>query len=150
MSNKNSTFAVICSVIAVVFAAASFFMVYSTPKTAPAPSEAQKDVGSDIQYVMYIGTNDKDTNEPVYDQTQAMQIVEDIFIKHLGGFTLQDANGGWKDGDKLYREYSIVAYISDASIDDIHAAADELLDALNQSSILIQANQTRTEFYSGS
>ena len=32
---------------------------------------------------------------------------------------------------------------------DAMVAADELLEAFNQSSILIQANPTRTEFYSG-
>jgi hypothetical protein len=78
-----------------------------------------------------------------------MQIVEDILVEHLGGFTLQEANGGWKDGETLYREYSIVARISDAKEEDVRASADDLIRVLNQSSILIESNRSRTEFYSG-
>ena len=40
-------------------------------------------------------------------------------------------------------------YLSDTTADKVHAAADELLKVFNQSSILIQANETTTEFYSG-
>ncbi len=31
----------------------------------------------------------------------------------------------------------------------VHEAADDLIRAFNQSSILIKANETKTEFYSG-
>ncbi len=40
-------------------------------------------------------------------------------------------------------------YLSDTSLDDVHAAADELVDVFHQSSVLIQANRTTTEFYAG-
>ena len=55
----------------------------------------------DIQYMMYLGTNDKDTDEPVCAPDEARE-----------------------------------------------KAADDLIQAFNQSSILIQANETTTEFYS--
>ena len=55
----------------------------------------------------------------------------------------------FSDDGAEYQEYTLVIYLSDTDIDAIHAAADELLEAFNQSSILIQANPTRTEFYSG-
>ena len=64
--------------------------------------------------------------------------------------TLQDASGGWVDDDgTLYQEYTVVIYLSDTNEEQVHAAADELLQVFDQSSVLIQKNPTNTEFYSG-
>ena len=41
-------------------------------------------------------------------------------------------------------------YLSDTDADAVHAAADDLIRAFNQSSVLIQENRTATEFYAGS
>ena len=40
-------------------------------------------------------------------------------------------------------------YLSDTTPEAVHAVADELIAAFRQSSVLIQANPTQTEFYSG-
>ena len=109
----------------------------------------QKASEKDIQYVMYVGTNDKDTNQPVLPPEEAKAKAQEILIRHLGGYTIQEANGGWIDGETVYQEYTLVVYISDASPEAVHAVADEIISAFNQSSVLIQANQTTTEFYSG-
>ena len=98
----------------------------------------------------YIGTNDKDTNEPVCTPEEAKSRVEDILVQHFGGYTIQEADGGWEDGGIRYREYSVVVYLSDTDLNSVHAAADDLIKEFNQSSVLIQANETRTEFYGGS
>ena len=103
----------------------------------------------DIQYVMYLGTNDKDTNEPFGTEEEAKVKTDEVLTKHFDGFTIQEANGGWIDGDIVYREYTLVIYLSDTSADDVHKAADELIEAFNQSSVMIQANPTKTEFYGG-
>ena len=39
-------------------------------------------------------------------------------------------------------------YLSDTNLEAIHAAADEMIETYRQSSVLIQENPTRTEFYS--
>ena len=109
-------------------------------------AEAEGD-GS-VQYVMYLGTNDKDTNKPVFTQHEAMERAKEILIKHFGGYTIQEANGGWIDDGTEYQEYTLVIYLSDTTEEQIHAAADELISVFNQSSVLIQANPTTTEFYS--
>ncbi|MBQ3901790.1 MAG: DUF3574 domain-containing protein [Lachnospiraceae bacterium] len=98
---------------------------------------------------MYIGTNDKDTNQPVCTPEAARELVENVLVSHFGGYTIQEANGGWEDDGKHYREYSVVAIISDTNLDAVHKAADELRGKLNQESILIQTNKTKTEFYKG-
>ena len=111
-------------------------------------TEEQQNTG-DIQYVLYVGTNDKDTNQPVYSPEEAKEKLKEILINDFGGYTIQEANGGWKDGDTIYQEYTMVVFLSDTSIEDVHKAADEMIKVFNQSSILIQSNNTVTEFYSG-
>ena len=111
------------------------------------PSETETNSG--IQYILYLGTNDKDTNKPVFTQAEAQAKAKEILIRHFGGYTLQEANGGWMDGDTLYQEYTLVIYLSDTNEEAVHAAADELVEAFRQSSVLIEAIPTQTEFYAG-
>ena len=115
------------------------------PIDAPEPPSDDQD----IQYVMYLGTNDKDSNKPVFTQAEAKEVLRNILIKRMGGYTIQEADGGWVDGGKEYQEYTLVIYLSDATEDDVHAVADELIQTFHQSSILIQKNPTVTEFYTG-
>ena len=123
----------------------------AAPVSAPAeaaPTEAvQEQSSNSVQYVMYLGTNDKDTNKPVFTQEEAKEQARDILIKHFDGYTLQEANGGWVDDGKVYQEYTLMIYLSDTTEEKVHAAADELLQVFNQSSVLIQHNPTKTEFY---
>ena len=111
---------------------------------------AASETNADIQYVMYLGTNDKDTNKPVFTEAEAQEQVKDILIRHFGGYTIQEANGGWIDEGTVYQEYTLVIYLSDTTEEAVHAAADEMIETFRQSSVLIQTNPTRTEFYSGS
>ena len=104
----------------------------------------------DVQYVMYLGTNDKETNKPVFTQQEAMEKAREILISHFGGYTIQEAHGGWVDNGTEYQEYTLVIYLSDTTDEAVYGAADELIDTFHQSSVLIQTNPTKTEFYSGS
>ena len=100
--------------------------------------------------MLYLGTNDKDTNEPVFSPDEARTKAEDILIEHFGGYTIQEAHGGWEYEGTRYQEYTIVIYLSDTNLDAVHAAAKDMIRVFNQSSVLIQTNSTVTEFYSGS
>ena len=111
---------------------------------------AASETNADIQYVMYLGTNDKDTNKPVFTEAEAQEQVKDILIRHFGGYTIQEASGGWIDEGTVYQEYTLVIYLSDTTGEAVHDAADEMIETFRQSSVLIQTNPTRTEFYSGS
>ena len=116
----------------------------------PADAASEADSPSqDVQYVMYLGTNDKDTNKPVFTQAEAMEKAKEILVRHFGGYTIQEASGGWVDEGTLYQEYTLVIYLSDTAEEQVHAAADELVETFRQSSVLIQTNPTTTEFYSG-
>ena len=133
--------ALLLSIVALAASAASLIIVCRPAERA--------DSGQDIQYVMYVGTNDKDTNLPVFPPEEAKAKAQEILIRHLGGYTIQEANGGWIDGETVYTEFTMVIYLSDTGLEAVHAVADEMISAFNQSSVLIQANQTLTEFYSG-
>ena len=141
MKKWTNAAALILSVLALAAAVTALAIAV---RTAEQPSSVE-----DVQYVMYVGTNDKDTNEPVLPPEEARAKAQEILLRHLGGYTIQEANGGWIDGEKVYTEYTMVIYMSDTVPEKVHAVGDEMISAFHQSSVLIQANQTRTEFYSG-
>ena len=141
MKKWTNAAALILSVLAL--AAAVTALVIAARPAEQIPAE------QDVQYVMYVGTNDKDTNEPVLPPEEAKAKAQEILLRHLGGYTIQEANGGWIDGEKVYTEYTMVIYMSDTVPEKVHAVGDEMISAFHQSSVLIQANRTRTEFYSG-
>ncbi len=142
MSKKTGTLALILSIVAVIASVAALI-------NACSPAGSTQTAELDTQYVLYLGTNDKDTNEPVFSPEEAKEKAKEILIDQFGGYTIQEANGGWIDGDITYQEYTLVIYLSDTDLEQVHAASDALIDAFHQSSVLIQANQTVTEFYSG-
>ncbi len=136
MNRKIGTVALVIAITAWCFSVVSLVRLQATKNIQ-------------VQYVMYLGTNGKDSNQPVCTPDEAKITAANILADHFGGYTIQEANGGWKDNGKLYQEYTLVIYLSDTTLEAIHAAADELLAAFDQSSILIHANTTKTEFYSG-
>ena len=106
--------------------------------------------GKDIQYVLYVGTNYKDTYEPFGTEEEAKRKVDEVLSKHFLGFTIQDAKDGWTNEDgHVDHEFTVVVMLSDTTPEKVHEAAEDLLKAFNQSSILIQANESQTEFYTG-
>ena len=157
MSKKTGYILTAASAVALILAVISLFIALQ-PGQQPAQPEPAEDAVSlpgmdqpvrDVQYVMYLGTNGKDTNEPVFDHETARERAIEVLLRHFGGYTIQEANGGWVDGDTVYTEYTLVISLSDTSREAVHAAADELLQVFDQSSILIHTNETATEWYSG-
>ena len=133
------------SAIALALALAAFGLSVFNLAGAPKPAPEK-----DIQYVMYLGTNDKDSYEPYGEPDAVKAKVDEVLTRHFEGFTIQEANGGWTNEDgTVSHEYTVVILLSDTTVEKVHAAADDLIRAFNQSSVLIQANETTTEFYSG-
>ena len=156
MNNNIAKISMVIAALALCLAAVSLVFALKTPAAAPAPAQepasqqTQGNSSGDTQYVLYLGTNDKDTNEPVFTPEESKRKLEDILIDHMGGYTVQEATGGWKGDDgKEYQEYTLVIYLSDTDADTVHKLCDELISVYHQSSILIQMNKTATEFYSG-
>ena len=141
MTAKKNNIPVLLSAAALAVALAALILALSPAK--------QSEESADIQYVLYLGTNDKDTNQPVFTPEEAKAQAEKILLDHFGGYTIQEANGGWIDGETVFTEYTLVIYLSDTDMKHVHAAADEMISTFRQRSVLIQANRTETEFYAG-
>ena len=101
------------------------------------------------KYIMYVGLNDKDTYSQIVSTYEAKSIIDGICIKYVNGYTIQDANGVWADETERFTyENTVVCYFSDTDLETIHKIADEIIEKLNQNSVLIEKNQVITEFYS--
>ena len=141
MTAKKNNIPILLSAAALAVALAALILALSPAK--------QPEESADIQYVLYLGTNEKDTNQPVFTPEEAKAQAEKILLDHFGGYTIQEANGGWIDGETVFTEYTLVIYLSDTDMKHVHAAADEMISTFRQRSVLIQANRTETEFYAG-
>ena len=158
MGKSTNKFILLVAILALGLAVAAL-IVSLKPAEQPAEqpevkaeeqAEAQPET-KDVQYVLYLGTNDKDTGVMGFESREAAKAkAAEILIANFGGYTIQEAEGGWIDdnGNKC-QEYTLVIYLSDTTLEKVHAVSDELLTVFNQSSILIQANETTTEFYEG-
>ena len=138
----------IIALLALCLSAMGYMTSAANTRVLEKLSSSDADV-QDVQYVLYLGTNDKDTNEPAFTPDEAQEKAKEILLEHFEGFTIQEAHGGWVDGDTVYNEYMLVIYLSDTDLETVHEAAEDMIREFNQSSVLIQANRTTTEFYSG-
>ncbi len=136
-------------ILAVLCAAALCLSVVSLVLACGAGNGTEPEQIKDVQYVLYLGTNDKDSNQPVFSHETAKETLKGILIQRFGGYTIQEANGGWIDGETVYTEYTLVIHLSDTDMEHVHTAADKMISTFRQSSVLIQANRTSTEFYAG-
>lgn len=102
------------------------------------------------QYVMYVGLNDKDTYTQVISTEDAVNMIDSICLQYLEGYTVQEATGSWVDEKGLAtHEKTIICYFDNTNEEIVHEIADELLECLNQNTVLIEQNKVRTEFYGG-
>ena len=142
MERKTGIITLTVAIVALCTACASLIIVLCSRPAV----EAQKDV----QYVLYVGTNDKDTAQPVYPPAEALEKAKALLISRFGGYTVQEAHGGWiADDGTVFQEYTIMIHLSDTTADAVHTLCDDLIKLFNQSTILIHENETKTEFYSG-
>ena len=131
-------FTLIIAITALLLAAANSFFII------------QEHFKRNVQYVVYLGTNHKDTNEPVFtNHSEAKMRADTVLVKYFPGFTIQEADGGWLEDGLISHEYTLVIYLSDTNLNQVHRACNELIESFHQSNVLIQANDTKTEFYSG-
>ena len=140
MTKKTSIAAIIISITAICLSAFSLVRSFT-----------QSDSGDkETRYMMYLGTNDRDTFEPYGTPEEVKKKVDEVLAGHFAGYTIQEADGVWTDeSGTVEHEYTVVILIDDTTPEKVHAAADDLILTFNQDSVLIQADETKTEFYSG-
>lgn len=102
------------------------------------------------KYVLYIGLNDKDTSSQIISAEEAKEIVNGICAKHVDGYTVMEANGGWVDETgALTEELSLVYTLSNAEEADVVLIMNEVITALNQKSIFVERQDISYTYYSG-
>lgn len=102
------------------------------------------------KYVLYIGTNDKDTYKQVISTEEAREIVNEICIKYVDGYTASEAKGGWVDEtDTLTQENTLVYAFYEVTEEQLVNIMEEILTALNQNSILLEKQEAIYTYYSG-
>ncbi len=102
------------------------------------------------KYTLYVGMNDKDTNQPKYALTEAKQVMFTIVQKYTGGCTFYEAEGCWYDDEKqaMLSEKTLVCVLLDTEPQAVKNIMDEALTTFNQSSILLETEEVRGAFYS--
>jgi hypothetical protein len=165
-SDSYKKLAIVAIAIAAISLCCSIFVLTSTSKAAApeatttteevtettvAIDPADKDMSDSDRYVLYIGTNDKDTYKMEMTQEEAKKRVDDILLSHFGGYTMHEASGYWVDEDGASTsEYTLVCTIDDPeSADEVYAACDEIKEALNQNTILVEHATIKMQYYAG-
>ena len=102
------------------------------------------------KYVLYIGTNDKDSYKQVISTEEAREIVNEICIKYVDGYTASEAKGGWVDEtDTLTQENTLVYAFYEVTEEQLVNIMEEILEALNQNAILVEKQEAIYTYYSG-
>lgn len=101
------------------------------------------------KYTLYIGLNAADTGRQIYPTDEAKQKFNQIANEFVSGYTLYDADGFWKEDGKIYTEHSLVCVIVDAEPETVKNLMDAVIKDFRQSSILIEADEVHSTFYSG-
>ena len=146
MSMKNKKGVIILTVLLLVnigLTAALGFAVYRL-------SHEREEDNKTTQYVMYVGLNDRDTYTQLISTEEAKQLIDEICFRYLDGYTIQDAAGSWVDEKgNATREQTIVCYFNGADKAVVYKIADEVIDRLNQNTVLIERDEIETDFYGG-
>lgn len=102
------------------------------------------------KYVLYIGTNDKDTNKAQKSFEECLEIVKDVCNEQVSGYTVFEATGLWhsQTGEEV-SERTIVCSFDDITEEKVYLIADKLLYMLNQSSIMIEEQRVKCTYYYG-
>ena len=115
--------------------------------TAPAFSALR--LKPHTKYTLYIGMNDGKTGKPVYNLLDARRILVNIAGKYIDGYTVYDAEGFWREGEKTFSEKTLVCVIVDASEESVQKIMNEALKLFRQNTILVERSKTESEFYGG-
>ena len=81
---------------------------------------------------------------------EAREIVNEICIKYVDGYTASEAKGGWVDEtDTLTQENTLVYAFYEVTEEQLVNIMEEILTALNQNSILLEKQEAIYTYYSG-
>ncbi|MBP3854096.1 MAG: DUF3574 domain-containing protein [Ruminiclostridium sp.] len=150
-SNGSVIAAIVISVISLCCSVICLFIALNINNSGNASVSSAEEKGNEAQqYVMYVGTNDKDTYQLEMTTEEARSIVDEVCLKYFEGYTLQEATGAWTDEKhNITHEYTLVCYFDGADKETVYKAADEIIERLDQNCVLIEQNTINMEYYSG-
>lgn len=101
-----------------------------------------------VKYTLYVGLNDKDAHSQLVTDEEAERRLNEVAIRHADGFTVRRARGFWRDDDGLPTSENTLVYdFIDLTEERLAAILGGMLEAMNQSSILVEKNETRRLFH---
>lgn len=106
---------------------------------------------SDMKYTIYIGTNDKDTYSQLISTDESKQMVNNICAEYLEeGYTIVDGEGYWIDDTGISTdEDTIILILVNADEEVVYDIADQIIEDLNQSAVLIEKDSIQKDLYEG-
>ena len=106
------------------------------------------EVSNKKKYVMYLGTNDKDTLKQEIPTEIVREQMHEICMKYADGYTLSIMEGYYRDdAGNPTREVTLVYIFFDTPLESVKKIMDEALVKFNQSTILLEENKTKSIFY---
>ena len=121
-----------------------------TQKNNTAESILSDQMETGEKYIIYIGTNDKDTYQQEIPTNEARDMVNAICAKYVEGYTASDAKGGWVDEtDTLTQENTLVYSLYNIKEEQLIQVMDEVREKLNQNSILVERQEAVYMYYYG-
>ncbi|MDY3910063.1 MAG: DUF3574 domain-containing protein [Eubacterium sp.] len=121
-----------------------------TQKNNTAESILSDQMETGEKYIIYIGTNDKDTYQQEIPTNEARDMVNAICAKYVEGYTASDAKGGWVDEtDTLTQENTLVYSFYNIKEEQLIQVMDEVREKLNQNSILVERQESVYMYYYG-
>lgn len=100
------------------------------------------------KFILTIGLNDKDTKTQRYDTITAYKMVENILQQYTDGYTMYQANGGYKHNDGTFTN-EISLRVELLFVDEltcrIIANKIKSKDILNQESIALEIIDTNSQ-----
>jgi len=99
------------------------------------------------KYTLYIGTNDKDTKEPM-STDEARSIVNSICDKYVSGYSTFNSQGYWTNNlNQSEHEESLVYTFYNVTDNQIKSILNETIKELNQESILVEKENAYYTYY---
>ena len=121
-----------------------------TQKNNTAESILSDQMETGEKYIIYIGTNDKDTYQQEIPTNEARDMVNAICAKYVEGYTASDEKGGWVDEtDTLTQENTLVYSFYNIKEEQLIQVMDEVREKLNQNSILVERQESVYMYYYG-
>ena len=104
-------------------------------------------VKDDTSYCIYVGLTDKNQNRQIVDYNVAKEIIKTICISQSAGYTIYEANGGYKENNIIHTENTIVLEMDRIDEETLYKVADEIKRRLSVHSVMIMKKEVEVFDY---